>query len=333
MSLIDFAVQANLCPLRITQGGEHQSACPECGGKDRFIMQPHKIQKNCKGFYWCRKCNASGDTIKFAMKYCGYTFAQATEALGIDLLLPHELLPPSQPALSLPSRALHNSKWIEQAGILVERAHQGLLRHPEMLEYLAHRGISLKTVQECQLGYIPQFLSPDPAAWGLDSQEKFWIAPGIIIPHTDTQGRTLRIKIRTMDPARSNYKYLAVRGGFSGMYRLGPLQSSIVIVVESELDACALHGCINKRAIVIAVGGCSKRPDPIAHYIAQNSSLLLICHDNDAAGAIMFNKWRSWYPHAIPSPTPREKDIGEAFAAGLNLNDWISTLIEQKGSR
>lgn len=71
MTILDMAMQRGIRPKWVagTAGGEYHSECPECGGMDRFYIQPHKQMKNCKGYFCCRKCGTSGDAIQFARKF------------------------------------------------------------------------------------------------------------------------------------------------------------------------------------------------------------------------------------------------------------------------
>ena len=73
-------------------GGEFVSACPGCGdgGKgvksDRFHIWPNKQTGGLgSGWFWCRGCNISGDTIAFLQKFHGLAFPEACNQLGITL--------------------------------------------------------------------------------------------------------------------------------------------------------------------------------------------------------------------------------------------------------
>lgn len=45
----------------ISKANEFHGPCPKCGGTDRFVVQPKKAKA------WCRRCNAWGDTLHWAM--------------------------------------------------------------------------------------------------------------------------------------------------------------------------------------------------------------------------------------------------------------------------
>ncbi len=63
-----------------TNGGEYAGACLACGGKDRFRVWP------TQGRYWCRQCQVKGDAIQFLRDFHGYSFPEACQALGCNVL-------------------------------------------------------------------------------------------------------------------------------------------------------------------------------------------------------------------------------------------------------
>lgn len=87
MNLITLAQQQGLNPKWVagTYGGEYVAFCPECGGKDRFRIWPNQKMNNCIGSYWCRKCNISGDSIQFCVKYHCRSFKEAIQCVGASM--------------------------------------------------------------------------------------------------------------------------------------------------------------------------------------------------------------------------------------------------------
>ena len=90
MHVVDYYRQAGFETVKSDNSG-FNGPCPECGGTDRFVIF-HKAggkRKNAKlpelGSYSCpRNCGISGDVIKFMIDYCGFTYPQALEELGLD---------------------------------------------------------------------------------------------------------------------------------------------------------------------------------------------------------------------------------------------------------
>lgn len=321
-----------------TAGGEYSSACPRCGGKDRFRIQPHKQQKNCIGRYFCRQCNAKGDSIQFCRDFLGDSFRDALEHADANI-------EQSKTSFSAISKSLNKERipkpykidppsdaWKTRAGRFVGWAHHKLLDSSPNIEYLTQRGLPLEAVKRYKIGLTLEESSEGRGTWGLPEEQKengipktVWIPKGIVIPTCNQNSEVLRIKIR-----RSNYqegderpKYIVISGSANGLNIIGDKSLRIMLVVESELDAYALHYVLGDIAVIVAVGSNIKNPDNVTDFLAKNSSTLLICHDNDEAGKKMYDKWRSLYSHSKACPTPIGKDIGEAVQRDLNIREWI----------
>ena len=88
MTILELAHQTGLNPKWVsgTAGGEYHSACPICGGKDRFYIQPTRQMAKCLGSYCCRQCGTKGDSIQFARQFLNYSFQEAVEIVGATLI-------------------------------------------------------------------------------------------------------------------------------------------------------------------------------------------------------------------------------------------------------
>lgn len=109
----------------------------------------------------------------------------------------------------------------------------------------------------------------------------------------------------------------------NGLNIVGSTKNDKILVVESELDALALHFAMPANITILAVGSCLKNPDNLSDCIAKNAKQLIICHDNDQAGKKMFKKWQRFYSHAIAYTPVIGKDVGEAIQNGLDVKQWI----------
>lgn len=311
-----------------TEGGEYKSSCPQCGGNDRFSIQPNKQMNNCLGRYYCRQCGAGGNSINFARKFLGMSFQDAVVRTNASIegkksfsFMPKKRMvtPVSiiSPSLLWKSKATSFARW----------AHQNIRSNQEVLEWLRVRGLSKEAVQKYQIGWCPYDIWREKAAWGIESnnEKKLWIPRGIVIPVFDKKGNVIRLKIR-----RDNYKdgdefgkYIVVSGSMNGLNIIGDTRHKIMLVTEAELDAYACDYAAGDIVCAIAVGNNIKTPDEATNYHANAKEHLLICHDNDEAGKSMLRKWQSLYGHAQPFPTPLGKDIGEAISLGLDVRGWI----------
>ena len=74
--LTQLAGQNGLKKVANTDGGEWTGGCPKCGGSDRFHVWPEKDR------FWCRRCEAKGDSIAYLQWTEGKTFREACQIVG-----------------------------------------------------------------------------------------------------------------------------------------------------------------------------------------------------------------------------------------------------------
>lgn len=340
--LLDLAEELGLSPKKVgaTNGGEYHSACPSCGGNDRFIIQPNKKQSSCYGSYFCRKCQIHGDSIQFCREFLGLSFQEAVKR--VQAVLPERSLlykkvnePSFKPqGVTKPSRL-----WIDQANKFVDLCVQEITNHDEVIDALDERGIPIDAILDYKIGFCTKEIAfctennfRNMTQWGLSevlkedkTSKSLYLPEGIVIPSLESNGDVVRLKIRRSDYKKGDQypKYVAVAGSMNGLNIIGSFKPKIMIVVESELDAYALNHSTSDIALTVAVGSNTKNPDNVTDYLAKSRKCLLICHDNDEGGEAMKAKWCRLYPHAIPYPTPYGKDIGDAIKNGLNVRKWV----------
>lgn len=326
MVLIELAKRIGIDAKRVatTQGGEYHSSCPICGGRDRFVIHPNKQMKSCMGSYFCRQCDVRGDSIQFCIKFLGYSFKEAAEYVGAKL-------PEQIPAIFVPKKSESSimvlnkpsNEWIQQAWEIVQEAHDTMLSQKDILQMLNKRGLPIEAIKKYKIGGLTENKSLYGSGWGL--KKDIWLPAGIVVPTIEQENQVIRLKIRRRDWKINDElpKYVAISESMNGLNIIGNKKHSVMVVVESELDAYALHHSVGDFAVIVAVGGCTKKPDPVTDHLARNKTVLLICHDNDDAGNSMFDKWKQLYSHAQRYPTIIGKDIGEAIEQGLDLRAWI----------
>lgn len=331
MDLIKLAEEAGLKPkwVALTQGDEYHSPCPACGGTDRFIMHPNKQMSKCTGSYFCRRCEIHGDSIEFCRKFLGFDdFKDAAEHAGATLgekgrrqIMNIPSIPKNyNTPINQPSK-----EWTKRANKIVEEAHANILQQPEVLETLQQRGLPIGAVKLYKLGWWPKDKKENGSAWELEKDKEVWIPAGIVIPYIEKDGNVARLKIRRKDWKHGDElpKYAIITGSMNGLNIIGNKKNPIMVVVESELDAYALHYAANDIVVIVAIGGSTKNPDPVTDDLAKKKNLLLVCPDNDDTGKKVFEKWKGFYPYAKNYPTPFGKDIGEAIQQGLDVRSWI----------
>jgi hypothetical protein len=333
MTLLDLAREVGLDPKKVatTKGGEFASSCPACDGNDRFRIWPNEPAKNCDGKYWCRKCGIHGDSIQFCVDYLRLPFVEAVARVGGTIPAKSSTSFPARPhASSFAEVRAPSEAWMATAEKFVAWSQEELWKRPDVLKMLAQRGLPEDAIRTYRLGYCSKDVFDERERWGLqpkieDGKEKrFYLPEGIVIPSIDS-GRVVRVKIRkTKWKHGDRYgKYYVVSGGMTGFNIVGDISRAVMIVVESELDALALHFSAPDEIVAVSAGSNTTMPDNVTDYVAKKTPNLWICHDNDEAGLAMLAKWEKLYSHCIPHPVPIGKDVGEAIQQGLNLRDWI----------
>ncbi|MDR2076465.1 MAG: hypothetical protein LBP61_05990 [Desulfovibrio sp.] len=156
-------------------------------------------------------------------------------------------------------------------------------------------------------------------------------------------GRVCRIRIRRrntdLDPNNpKDVKYMLVPQAsdpYSAPLCLLPRGVSqdmaTWVIVESELDAMAVHHACGGSVGVLAVLTVNGKPDVATHRHLLRAVRILTALDVDQdkedgsnPGANAWPWWERTYSHARLWPVPEGKDPGEAFALGVDLGGWVS---------
>jgi DNA primase len=320
-----------------TWGGEYASACPWCGGTDRFRSWPNQ---GAAGRYWCRQCNKSGDAIQFLRDYKGLSFRDACDYLGMKA---PQALPGSSPSAghSWEPRlcASPGDLWQKKASHLVKEAVSHLLAPAGKgaLEYLIKsKGLKAQTIQEFLVGWIPADRWDQASAWNLPElfkdngqPKKLWFPKGHTIPWLH-DGRVIRVRFRRPD---GDPRYLMLRGSSSAPMTICS-SLKVAVLVESELDAMLIHQEAEDLVQVVALGNAQARPDQRTAELLGRCQLILVALDTDQAGAQ--EAWRWWpvqYPQAKRWPPIRGKDPGEMIMAGVDLRRWLQVGLYKYGQQ
>lgn len=258
--------------------------------------------------------------------------------------------------------ALPAEKWRQAATKLAWDAYLRLGQSPMIQKYLAHRGLPQAAIDSYGLGYIEgegktgDCIFRSRTAFGLPEKSgrdgrpvrAFRIPRGITIPvwsgypvSEKKEALRIRVRRRNVDLDRSNPKdpkYLLVpqpTPAYSAPLMLRPAgdvppQFATWVIVESELDAMAVHHACEGRVGVISILSVRVKPDAACHAALASAARILVALDADEdkpdgsnPGAEAWPWWHETYPQAKLWPVPMGKDPGEAFALGLNLADWI----------
>lgn len=336
-----------------TLGGEFSGPCPWCGGEDRFSIHPQNDH------YVCRHCKRAGDSIKFLIDFEGQSYRQACLILGI---------PPNKsgsrhssdriPTNTWSPRCnkLPNITWQNKATAYLFQCFKFLMsaKAKEIRKWLNERGISNHLIKKARLGWNSQSVSFSRESWGLpvdendaDKNRQIWIPVGLLIPYFEN-GKLIRLRIRQENPVSTD-RFILVTGSSTNYLdhsiadKSEPLSKetadtvppNIVMVVEAELDGWLLHDQAKQAGLpltVLSIGNSSTRPNESAHAIISGATQVLSCLDCDQAGDTETVWWNNQYPHSTDCrmPSGYGKDPGEAFKAGLDLKEWLTSCVLSK---
>jgi hypothetical protein len=334
-SLLVMLQKDGVQPRRVT-AMEYSSACPACGGRDRFRIWPEQ------GRFWCRGCGIQGDGIQYLRDVRGLDYREACALLGIEPRDRDRSASPSpvgdrKPAWTPKDAQVPPPVWREKAAKLIEWAERYLWSPAgaEALEWLrGERFLSDKTIRGARLGWLPQDFYRDRAEWGLPEAlsdkgrpKKVWLPSGLVIPLI-RDGEVHRVRIRRPEPG-DGPRYVLLSGSSSAPMVLGEGRE-VFVVVESEMDVLLVHQECSDLVGCIAMGSASNRPDARTTELLRGAQSILVALDGDSAGAR--EAWR-WWPENFSRvkrlPPVSGKDPTEMRAAGLDLRAWIGARLSQ----
>lgn len=334
MRLIELAKGIGLTPIRA--GSTYSSPCPECGGKDRFIIWPNDK-------YWCRRCEKNGDAIQFCRDFMGLTYFEACKKLNLEIrscslsepLQFNEFKVAKEPSLLWQERALAFTNW----------AHHNLINNPTQLSMLHERMINMETIIKYRLGFCMNHKKGQSkdffinrSSWGLSEElkengksKKLWLPSGFVIPTFDLCGKVLKLKIRRLDWHENDKlpKYVEIAGSMQKPSFFGQSHKPSAILVESEFDAIIIQQEAGDLCRSIALGGAAKKADAATHQLLKNIPQILYALDFDEAGKKQYRFWRQSYRNLRAWPVPITKSPGDALKNGICLRQWVSDGISE----
>lgn len=287
--------------------------------------------------YYCFGCRASGDAIDWLTNYRGLGFIDALGLLSGEkvslksskAILQRQVEPVEvvEPELDL------QSAWNE----IIDTCRGQLWsdKGKQARDYLHARGLTDDTLQGCtaRLGYSEGQKIAD-----------IWVDRGVVIPNftLDKDGaidRIAYIKIRRgkswVYKPNDRSKYRKLYGASQGLYGADLVRGSdLVFVTEGELDALLLRQEVGQYVGVCTLGSASERLN-LGRWGSYLSSAkwYFIAYDNDLAGDTGFDYWTSWSGRAVRVKVPTGKDITDAYLAGVDLAEWVFSIIREKDGK
>lgn len=329
-----------------SNGGEYAGACPFCGGRDRFRVQPYTnpgrwLCRNCTGGKWqdvityiARRDNLdphkSGDLREICKRLTGDTPPPTTD---------HIPERPQAPAYAPPA-----DDWQQAAAQAVDQCEAALWepRNVKALDYLRGRGLTDQTIQRFKLGYCA---TGDPDIHGR-TIAGLWIPRGIVIP-CNVGGEYWYIKIRLLPgvPCRcecgavlpnpgdcqrcgENNKYRGVKGNRpAAIFNADAMAGAdMALFCEGEFDAMIAHQELNDVLPCVTMGSATNRPDLATwgRYLLP-LRYILAAYDTDQAGKNGAQAMAALSKRVKPVDLPAgTKDINEFYQAGGDLWQWLA---------
>lgn len=248
-------------------------------------------------------------------------------------------------------------KWRGKAAALVEYCNAALLRNDAQMAYLGNRGINEAAVRKYRLGWLegekdkPCVIRPRPA-WGLARDYKqdgtvkhaLWLPRGIVIPAFNDAGEVIRLRIRRTKGDREQnlpqLKYYVVPGSEMRPMWLpvtgqSPVNFTMAMVVEAELDAIAVHSVAGAFIGVLGAmtAACANLPSDIFEALKKQDRLLIATDVGDAskAGDTAWERWQHTFGQAVRYGAVGGKDPGEMAENGKNILEWVLNAYPREG--
>ena len=146
---------------------------------------------------------------------------------------------------------------------------------PQLMDYLAGRGLSAETVKEARLGQV---------STGLRGQE--YLQGRLVIPYIGPKGNIYNLRFRCMEhedckAAGCDSKYTSLTGYPNCVYNVRALVTAddTIHVTEGELDAITLGAC---GLSAVGIPGVKSMPAHFARMVAGFDSVTLWADGDDA---------------------------------------------------
>ncbi len=338
-----------------TGGAEFHSHCPGCGwGKggptksDRFQVYP--ARNDGRGWFICRQCKKSGDNIQFLREFDSMSYREACQELGITPKngnttgrklprTPRLPVQPGQHSFQPEERQAPADIWCKAATELVTWAHEQLKGDHTAIKWLANRGITMEMAAKYKLGFNSgnngKALYKSRESWGLQPEKNektgrnkpLWLPIGWTIPLLNESGQVVQVRIRRLDEEIANFlpemKYRVVPDSSMATMILNH-KAEAFVAVENGFDACLVAEETGKNIGVVTTWNAQAKPDKKSTELLRQATAILIAYDFDKAGREGAAWWLKNFENAIRWPVPTGNDAGDAWAAGVNIADWVN---------
>lgn len=254
-----------------TNAGEWKTACPVCGGNNRFNVWPNHPDG---ARAWCRQCGKSFDALDLYQVINNIDKRTAIQELQNNPVIV------ARPEPCLSNEKIDLDKWNNTAAELCEEWHSNLWEpdNSAALQWLHDRGLNEQSIISNNIGFNDHDHYMDGTAWGMNEKNKVSVPKGITIPNPGHY-----VNIRRAVPPKTKDKYWKIAGSRGFIFIAGQsYDHTIGYLFESELDAI-LASQSGFAAAYFSIPAQQTLKPEFSHYFDRIDALI-ICMDNDDAG-------------------------------------------------
>lgn len=329
LKIIEYLKQKGIRAKQITHF-DYRSSCPICGGIDGFFFWSDRNR------YMCQSCNKSGDLVDLIRRVDNVNFEEACEIAGLakgNGTLNKHCKPNStlKSPVDLQKKGLPAQKWVEKMTQFVCKAHEFLLKKPELLEKLRETyGINHDTAKKFKIGWHAHTGENDqehqimPAI--LKKDEDNYCQEGFVIPSYSADGRLLRVSVACLETSDSEEQSPhALPGSSLSISFFGELKP-VYLLVESELDCILLQQECGDLITSASTGRGALILDEASYNVLLSAKTVVLSFKSDISGhnstlnLLHLFKQNSFY---LPIIARYGASPSEAFKNGLDLRQWL----------
>jgi hypothetical protein len=298
-----------------TNGGEWKTACPVCGGRDRFSVWANHPSGACG---WCRQCNRSFDALDLYQ-----TIRNLDRKSAIQELQSKPVVIDDHTQSSRSNEKINLDGWNSKAVELCNQWHKDLYNNEAVFQWLIDRGISDHSIITNNIGFNDHDQYMSGSEWGMTNKDKVFIPRGITIPNPGHY-----VNIRRSVPSNVKDKYWKIAGSRGYIFIAGQsYDHTIGYLFESELDAILASQSGFDAAYFSLPAQQTIKPE-FSHYLERIDSLI-ICMDNDKPGQAAAEKHLEIVGTVASEPLPGGcKDLTDYYKS-TDFDHVVNWLLDQ----
>ncbi len=243
---------------------EFCSACPFCGGNDRFIIQPYGSRQDDTPHAFCRQCKWRGTAINLLQDKEQISYWDARAIIDgsknideVSTTMPRQAgRDVKTTKAEIDGAPCQEWQWAGKAFCRVCKSALWSEAGTKALQWLRDRGLSDESIDAHDFGYNARdWYVERPQDWGIS--EKLWLPRGIVLPYVG-KGQLWKIEIRRSTNQKKD-RYWSVKGSANALYGYADLAfNGKAVMCEGVFDAVAMKQALSEAGVsevaVVATG-------------------------------------------------------------------------------